>query len=195
MEQRNEPGGLLVANAVNLTRSGWQFKVLAVQFDQRRNRPMSLDTLKSQIANAAWFARCGQFRGEPHAVSPATVSGTDDWDWLPTSREQEDPIHGDRLVAQLDGAGRQQARRASELEVAKCVLAALHSVPDGLPALADGPNDFTTAAKSGAVFAARMAVRELMVGHPVTWCHVMQLFVAGYWPCGWSEKNGVLVVL
>ncbi len=156
---------------------------------------MSLDTLKTQIARAAWFSRCGQFPGELDAVSLATVSGTDDWDWLPTSCEQVDPIHGDRLVNELDGAGNQRTRRALELEISKRVLTALHSVPDRLPALTDGPHDFTTAAKSGAVFAARMAVRELMIAHPATWCRVIDLFVAGYWPCGWSKKRAVIVVL
>lgn len=156
---------------------------------------MSLDTLKTQIASAAWFSRCGQFPGEPDAVPLAAVSGADDWNWLPTSREQPDPIHGDRLVVELDRAGNQESRRAAELEITKVVLTSMRSIPDKLPALVDGPHDFTLAAKAGAAFAARMAIRELMVGHPAMWCRVIQLYVAGYWPCGWSTDKRVLVVL
>ena len=155
---------------------------------------MLLDELAAQIASASWFDRCGQFPGGPGAVPLATVAASDDWDWLPTSREQTDPIYGDDLVTELQHTGNEQARREAELAMAKCVLSALRSVPDQLPALIDGPHNFTGAAKSGAVYAARMAARELLVG-PATWCSVVQLFISGYWPCGWSPTTQSIVVL
>ncbi len=156
---------------------------------------MSLDELEAQIAAASWFELCGQFPGGPDTVPLAAVAASDDWDWLPTSHEQADPIHGDDLVTELRHKGNEQARREAELAMAKCVLSALRSVPDRVSALNDGPHDFTIAAKSGAVYAARMSAREFLVGRPTTWCRVFQLFILGYWPCGWSPTTKSIVVL
>jgi hypothetical protein len=156
---------------------------------------MSLIELEAQIASASWFDRCGQFPGGPGTVPLATVAASDDWDWLPTSHQQADPIHGDELVTELRHTGSDQARREAELAIAKCVWSALRSVPDQVPALIDGPHNYTPAAKSGAVYAARMAARELLVGRPTIWCSAVQLFISGYWPCGWSQTRQSIVVL
>ena len=131
---------------------------------------MTIDELKAQLENAAWFARCGQFAGETGAVPFATVAMSHGWDWLRTSREQADPVHGDTLIAEAEAAGLGESRRSVELAIAK--LSGLRAVPDHLPALADGPHDLTPAAKGGAVFAARMAARELLVGRPGFWARV-----------------------
>jgi hypothetical protein len=156
---------------------------------------MTVQELEGKIEIATWFARCGQFSGDSGVVPLREVADSDNWDWLPTSRDMADPIYGNVLVAELKSVGLDQSRREAELTVSKRVLAGLRTVPDWLPSLVDGPHDYTPAAKAGAVFAARMAVRELLVHRPGIWCQVFQLFIEGYWPCGWSSSEDYLVVL
>jgi hypothetical protein len=159
-----------------------------------RREHVTLSDLEALIANAEWFARCGQFAGEPDAVPLARVASADTWDWLPTSRDQTDPVHGSSLLAEAGAAGMEQARRDGELAVAHSVRSGLRTVPDSDPALVDGPHDFTPAARGGAEFAARMAAREVVVGRPGFWCRVVRLFAAGYWPCGVIAESHQLVV-
>ena len=164
-------------------------------FVVRRQHFMELEQLESLINCGDWFAHCGQFQGELDDMPLSQVASSDEWQWLPTSREQDDQLYGTRLLDELASNGKEESRRQAEMSVTRCVLAALRSVPDILPALIDGPHDFTPAAKAGAVFAARMAAREVLVGRPEIWCRVVRLFVAGYWPCGWSPTTKGLVVL
>jgi len=156
---------------------------------------VTLDDLEELIGGALWFARCGQFPGEPGAVPLADVASADTWAWLPTSADLPDPVHGGALVAEAEAAGLGQARRDAELAVARRALAGLREIPGRVPALVDGPHDFTLAAKGGAEFATRMAAREAVVGRPGFWCRVVRLFAAGYWPCGLIAEGGHLVVL
>src|SRR5262245_16946487 len=111
---------------------------------------MTLEELDALIEGAAWFTRCRQFPGEPGAVPLAAVASSSDWDWLPTSRDQPDPIHGGALAAEAEAAGLGPARRDAELAAVRRVLAGLRAVPERLPALVDGPDDYTPAAKGGA---------------------------------------------
>jgi hypothetical protein len=151
--------------------------------------------LETLINNAAWFSRCGQFAGEPDAVPLSVVASDDTWDWLPTSRDQVDPVHGTSLVVEMDLEGKDQARRDAELVITRAVWSSLRKVPKSVPSLVDGPHDFTPAALGGAEFAARMATREVLVRRPGFWCRVLPLFAAGYWPCGVQMPSRHLVVL
>ena len=90
-------------------------------------------------------------------------------------------IHGTTLVAEVEAAGLGAARRAAELAAARWVMAGLRSVPEPVPALVDGPHDYTLAARRGAEFAARMAAREAIVGRPGFWWRV----VLGKW---WGRR-------
>jgi hypothetical protein len=99
------------------------------------------------------------------------------------------------LVAEAEAVGLGPARRDAELAAVRRVLASLRGTPDSVPALVDGPHDFTTAARGGAVFAARMAAREAVVGRPGFWWRVVRLFATGYWPCGLIRGGQQLVVL
>jgi hypothetical protein len=149
-----------------------------------------VEALESVIVGAAWFARCGQFAGERDAVPLSAVASADTWNWLPTAREEADPVYGQALVAEAEAA-----RRAAELSAARWVLAGLRGVPESVPALVDGPHDFTPAARGGAQFAAPMAAREAVVGRLGFWWRVVRLFAAGYWPCGLVRGSERLVVL
>jgi hypothetical protein len=122
------------------------------------------------------------------------VASADTWDWLPTSRDQADPIHGEELIAEAEVAGLGLALRSTELIAARKMMTALRSVPESLSVLVDGPHDFTPAAKGGAKFAARIAAREMVVGRPGFWWRVIGLFAAGYWPCGLVRGSEQIVV-
>jgi hypothetical protein len=97
-------------------------------------RAVTLDDLEDLIGGALWFARCGQFPGEPGAVPLAAVASADTWAWLPTSADLPDPVHGGALVAEAEAAGLGQARRDAELAVARRVLAGLREIPGRVPA-------------------------------------------------------------
>jgi hypothetical protein len=154
-----------------------------------------VEALEALIVGAAWFVRCGQFVGDPDAVPLSAVASADTWDWLPTDRAETDPVHGRALIAEADEAGLGAARRAGELSALRWALAGLRDVPEPVPALVDGPHDYTLAARYGAEFAVRMAAREAVVGRPAFWWRVVELFAAGYWPCGRVRADGSLVVL
>ena len=138
---------------------------------------MDLDGLHNLITKARWFTRAGN---TSHGHLPLqSVRDSFDWDWLPTSRDQDDPIHGDSLLK----------HRESELECAKLVMVSLRTVSDSVPALTDGPNDFTNAAKGGAQFAGRMAAREMCNNACGKWCMVVELYSRGWWPCGRRRRG------
>lgn len=140
---------------------------------------MTLNELHSIIADATWFSRLGEAR-----ENCVLASSSEDWQWLPTSREQADPIHGDRLMV----------RRASdELTVVKLTLASLRSVPDSVPELRSGPHDYTHAARGGVQLAARFATREIANDVDGFWCDVSRLMTRGSWPCGLTGDLRVVV--
>jgi hypothetical protein len=156
---------------------------------------VTLEDLKALIASANWFARCGEFAGSTDAVTLAAVASDDTWDWLPTSHEQPDPVYGSAPLAEANAAGLGQALRHAELEAAREVSLSLRDTPHPIPALVDGPHDFTWAARGGAEFAARMTAREVVLGRPGFWCRVIKLYAIGHWPCGLVPHGQQLVVL
>jgi len=141
---------------------------------------MTLSELEVGLRSAQLFSACGQFRSEPGAIQLQLAIG---WDWLPTSRDQPDPIHGHTQLDQLDAAGLGPERRAAELCLAKAILAGQRSI-ESYPVLVEGPDDYGQAALAGAQFAARMAARELLLEQPGLWVKVVRLYLAGFWPCG-----------
>jgi hypothetical protein len=54
---------------------------------------VTLDELFAIVSRAAWFSRLREVPDREDIVPLATVASYDGWDWLPTSREQPDPIH------------------------------------------------------------------------------------------------------
>ena len=161
---------------------------------EQKESQLELDDLRVLITEAPWFSRCGEFAGEPNAVALSAMSISEKWSWLPTSRDQRDPIHSEALIVEARAVCLDERRRSAEMDLARRVLASLRVIPDQFPALVDGTENFTLAAKGGAQFAARMAAREVVVGHPGFWCRAVQIFAAGYWPCGIVCADQRLVV-
>ncbi len=154
---------------------------------------MTLEDLSTMIAEARWFDRVGKCDGRGDSLPLSAVASTDTWDWLPTSREQPDPVHRDTLAELVEAEGKTPERQQAELSAAKQAMTSLRRVPMCHPMLNDGPHDYTTAARGAAVYAARMAAREIVAGFPGFWCQVMDLYHSGYWPCGRMD-DGRLVV-
>lgn len=150
---------------------------------------MTLSELEDGLRSAQLFSACGQFRSEPGAIRLQLAI---DWDWLPTSRDQPDPIHGLKQLDQLDAAGLGPERRAAELSLVKAVLAGQRSVKN-YPVLIEGPDDYAQAALAGAQFAARMAARELLLEQPGFWVKVVTLYIAGFWPCGILPNQDLVI--
>ena len=150
---------------------------------------MTAQELQSLLAAAAWFSRCGG----PAATIHDLLGESDVWEWLPTSQEQPDPVHGDAYVKVAANLGRNEQRRAAELAAARSTLLSLRVLPDRVPALVKGPHDLTGAARGAATYAARMAAREITVGRPGFWCDAVRLFHDGYWPCGRDGEGHVTV--
>ena len=140
---------------------------------------MPIDDLHSLIDTAAWFTRLGVATD-----SCALAASTDEWDWLPTTRGQPDPIHDPPLLP-ID--------TSAELAAVKRSMVALRVVPDAVPAFIDGPHDYTNAATGAVHFAVRMAAREITLGNPDRWCDIVRLYNAGSWPCGLTDSGGIVV--
>lgn len=140
-----------------------------------------------QLALADLQAWAGSgLAGDTQTRPSAVASGMD---WLPSSRDQSDPIHGESLVKLLkqNGAPWQQ----QVMQQYKLALQSLRAVPD--KTLCSGRNDFTPAAIGSALYCVRMASLEILAGHRGFWCEALELYRQGHWPCG-RLSDGTLVV-
>src|SRR5688572_26089194 len=99
---------------------------------------MTIDDLKSLILTAGWFSRLGEpdYHGRPEYVC---LRNMNDWqnvtgllanepvprlikegmEWLPTQRDQEDPIHGRSLEERAEVLGKRHEFSQQSLEVYK----------------------------------------------------------------------------
>jgi hypothetical protein len=149
---------------------------------------MTAQVLQSLLTDADWFSRFGGPASTIRTVDDLFGEFATWWDWLPTTQSQPDPVHGDALVKVAAELGRHEQRKAAELAAARLTYASLRRLPEHVAGLSKGPHDLTTAAKGAAVYAARMAAREVTVERPGFWCEAVRLLHAGYWPCG---RDGV----
>ncbi len=117
----------------------------------------------------------------------------DEMDWLPSSNDQDDPIHGRSLEYRAEQLGMQQEYALKSLDIYKRALASLRGF-NGHPALKVGPHDFAEAARGAAVFASRRAAYEVLLGNCGLWCSIMIQYGVGHWPCGILPDNIVVVL-
>jgi hypothetical protein len=167
---------------------------------------MTIDDIKVEIEHAKWFSRLGIY-SEPlghlalsdlHAWDNATFDSSIDertaaiaseMDWLPSSREEEDPIHGKVLTQYLTEAG--VNFRVVTLDLHKRTLKSLRSV-DGMK-ICSGANDFSQAAIGAALYCVRMAALEVMADQNGFWCSLLHIYVKGHWPCGLLPDKTLVV--
>lgn len=154
---------------------------------------MTIDELASLIRDTKLFTSVGTCRSDDHAAAYGDVLDDAKWDWLPTTHDQADPIHGDSLIKIADELGIEELRRQTEMKLAKFCMTLLQATQEKHPGLVNGPHNLTPAAKGGAVFATRMAAREIVTDKQGMWCRILQYYAAGHWPCG-RYPAGRLVV-
>jgi hypothetical protein len=158
---------------------------------------MTLDELKQLVQEAQWFSKLGSFPGgEGQRVirDLAEPEEPDDWDWLPTTQTQTDPIHVVPLKQVAAAQGKAQDLHRHQMEVYRLALTSLRQVPDNHPPLCIGASNLAPAAKGAALFAIRMAVAEIITGAQGFWCALIPLYVGGYWPCGLDDEQRVVVL-
>jgi len=158
---------------------------------------MTIDDIKVEIEHAKWFSRLGIYSAPPghlalsdlHAWDNATFDSSIDersaaiaseMDWLPSSRDKDDPIHGKRLTQYPEEAGINF--KDVTLDLHKQTLKSLRSV-DGMK-ICSGPNDFSQAAIGAALYCVRMTALEVMADQTGFWCSLLRIYVKGNWPCG-----------
>jgi hypothetical protein len=154
---------------------------------------MTAEELQRLLTDATWFSRFGGPAATILSVEALYDENATWWDWLPTAREQPDPVHGDAFVKVAADMGLHEQRRAAELGAARRTLRSLRPVAEHVHGLGKGPHDLTVAAKGAAVYAARMAAREITVERPGFWCEAVRLYHEGYWPCGRDGAGSVVV--
>lgn len=168
---------------------------------------MTLDELSKLLSEATWFNNLGRYTehegtvplsdlapwsGTEYNASEESVRVANAMDWLPSSRDQGDPIHGDSLDHQIISSGLQAIAQTNVASVYRLTLTSLQKT-SVCPLLVVGPHDFTEAAKGAALYAARRAVIEIMIGKPDFWCGLIRIYAQGNWPCG-IMPNGTVVV-
>lgn len=168
---------------------------------------MTLEELSALAMEAPWFSKLGEPDVASEYVRIPTLAAwanqqagnesleqiADQMDWLPSSREQDDPIHGRSLEERSEAIGKKQEFSQKSLAVYKTTLTTLRKF-EGHPALKVGPHDFTEAARAAALFAVRRAAYEVLLGEPGFWCRLMKVYRTGHWPCGILPNKQIAVL-
>jgi hypothetical protein len=157
---------------------------------------MTFDELNVLIKETMWFSRLGEPDVDKAYIRISTLAPgkiADQMEWLPSSRDQDDPIHGRSLEQRAEALGKKQEFAKQSLEMYKTTLTALRKF-EGHPALKVGPHDFTEAARGAALFAVRRAAYEILLGEPRFWCRLMKIYHAGHWPCGLLPDKQIVVL-
>lgn len=158
---------------------------------------MTRAQLESLAKSDGWFCRMGSYQPKTgHLAVPslrawADLEGTTpeeariakEMAWLPSSREQEDPFHGQTLALRAKELGLEAEMRTFALTIYKQVLACIPAAP-APNNLRAGPHDFTQAARGAAAYAFRSAAKEVTICEPSHWCGITELYGVGFWPCG-----------
>ena len=158
---------------------------------------MTLDELRTLVQGAAWFRKLGTYPAGGRALALRDLESPEDpdeWDWLPTTADEPDPIHHPPLREVARSEGRADELCAAVNELYRLTLASLRRAPDDHPLLHAQNSDFTPAARGPALFAVRMAVAEIVMDRPSFWCSVVPLYAEDYWPCGLTDDGRVVVL-
>lgn len=169
---------------------------------------MTIEELELLLQNTSWFEHLGEHMEEDQkfvrirSLAPWGSSPTEDerleevadqMDWLPSSRDQDDPIHGRSLEECAEQLGKKEEFSRRSLDIYRETLTSLRRF-SGHTALKVGPHDFSEAARGAALYAARRAAYEVLLGNCGFWCFVMSLYSQGHWPCGILPNRTVVVL-
>jgi hypothetical protein len=171
-----------------------------------------IEELKERIRMTDWFSRIGQrdFAGRSDFIhlpsleewrnitgilpdEPVPILFEAGMTRLPTGRDEEDPIHRNTMKERAKALGKEKEFSREAMDVYKTTLNAL-SPFQGHQLLVVGPHDFTEGARGAALYAARQATYETLLGEPGFWCRAIDVFHSGHWPFG-LMPDGRIVVL
>ena len=170
-----------------------------------QNKTMNYKELINRLNTIDWFSKLGQFDGGKKAVPIPNLKPWDnkefspkldinirkiasDMDWLPSTKEQEDPINGDKLKTLLQDVPNGKTQVMEAYKVAMKSLRGFETEK-----LKSGSNDFSQVAKGAALYGVRMAAMESLVGKLGFWSEMIDYYSQGYWPCGLLSDGRVVV--
>ena len=147
--------------------------------------------MMEKLDTIAWFSALGAFQARAGQIA---LPGLHAWNsarmaWLPTSRDQPDPVHGEALLTLLKQAGIPYVQEV--MANYKLALHSLRAVPERL--ISVGAHDYTPAAIGADLYCVRMASLEMLAQRQGFWCDALQLYRDGHWPCG-RLADGTLMV-
>ncbi len=157
---------------------------------------MNLPQLVELISAADWFAEISKYPGTDDYLAITNLIApevSEPWNWLPTSRDESDPLHPSSLMAVAKQEGNEGAAKEAALLVYKAALVSLRSVREDDLRFVFGPHNFANAAKGGALYAARQSAIEIVTSQASDWCSLIALYAQGYWPCGYTRSHRILV--
>ncbi|CZF86826.1 hypothetical protein [Grimontia marina] len=157
---------------------------------------MTYEELITKIDNTSWFTKSGSYCSSGNnigiqnlrawdnstfedSLSPELKKIASSMDWLPSSRDQKDPFHGQELT-----------KRVAAIEGGKTkVMAAYKAASKKLSGydkskFVSGPHDYSIAAKNAALYCVRMAAMECLSDSQGIWVEVFKVYSQGFWPCG-----------
>ena len=157
---------------------------------------MNYNTFIKKLKDIEWFINIGKYEDSSNAVSNSSLDAWDsdkfndginpnyafiaaNMDWLPTTRDQINPINSDILDAEF----------INVLNGKKLVMAAYKIALKSLRSFnkekfKSGPNNFSESAKGAALYCIRMAAKECLLDKPGFWTNLFSIYVKGHWPCG-----------
>ncbi len=165
---------------------------------------MKYEELIEKLDSISWFSNVGGFNAIGGQISIPSLEAwgggansqiavgmshvIDSMEWLPTSNDQEDPIFGNMLKNSFPSVvGGKELNMAAYKLALKSLRGAEYS------SFKAGVNDFSEAAKGGALYCVRMTVMEILLSKEAFWTELFKLYCAGHWPCG-IMRDGRLVV-
>ncbi|WP_152662823.1 hypothetical protein [Halomonas sp. HG01] len=118
----------------------------------------------------------------------SVLNTTYNWEWLPSSRDQNNPFPIDILD------------KSKELEKSlasisyKAALISLRKVGPENSLLLDSPHNYTETFKGAALYCVRLAAKEYASGQKGKWSEILEIYRKGRWPCG-IQEDGEWVIL
>ena len=155
---------------------------------------VTLEELHRQINRSSWFTNLGTFSGPDlflpvPRIAPYLSRHTDlDLQWFPHDANAPHPIHGDELEQlAMDRGATAEVRMATLTTVKKARISLRSAAPQPLLIVSDAQGaqiDLSDQAKESALYAARRATVELVLGRSGVWAGLIPLYRVGHWPLG-----------
>jgi hypothetical protein len=143
---------------------------------------MTKEEFIQKIVDARWLSNC---------QGVCNIDPDNDWEWLPSSRDQDNPFAlPSRSIEKVDILRDKEFER----EAIRTTMESIRSIQATDKKLNDGPHNFKETFKGAAIYCVRFAAKEIVQGKPGKWVEIFQQYEQGMWPCGFY-KNGDIFAL